>query len=108
MTLYLMRFSPSPRRRLITWAYGSILAAFGVVVGGAFALELFGLGRMAALEILVSIGILEFSEMIPLSTWALWVLALALGAAGYGVVRGRFDRVEAPGRSILKPYAEDY
>jgi hypothetical protein len=108
LSLVLLQFLPTPSRGYFRWAAGVWVAPIVVVVGGFFVLEIAGLSRMWYALALVSIGVRRLAEALPLPTLALWLLVLLSWIGSYLVARAVFLRVEAPGRKILTPFAEDY
>jgi hypothetical protein len=71
-------------------------------------LEIAGLSRMWYALALTSIWVRRLAEWTPLPTPALWALILISWISSYLVVQAVFLRIEAPGRKLLKPFAEEY
>jgi hypothetical protein len=108
LSLSLLQFLPTLSRGCFKWATGVWVAPVVVVVGAVFLLEVAGLSRMWYALALASIGVRRLAEAVPLPTQVLWLVTACAWVGAYLVVRAVFLRVEAPGRKILKPFAETY
>jgi hypothetical protein len=108
VSLSLAQYLPTERSALYKWAGRGALAVIVGIVTGVFALALAGLTREWYASALVAIAARRVADWAPLPTAALWALAWASWAGAYLAIRSIFMRIEAPGRAILKPFAQDY
>jgi hypothetical protein len=108
VSLSVAQYLPTERRALYKWAARGALFVLVGTVTAIFMLALAGISREWYASALVAIGVRRVADWAPLPTAALWALAWASWAGAYLAIQSVFVRIEAPGREILKPFAQDY
>lgn len=108
VALSLAQYLPTERRTLFKWAARGALVAIVGTVAVIFVLAAFGLTREWYASAVVAIGVRHVAERAPLPTFVLWALTWASWLGAYLAIQSVFVRIEAPGREILKPFAQDY
>lgn len=96
ISLGLQQFRATTPEHVYPWLLQGIAAPILLLLGGLYVADQLGFANFRAFAAFPEILIRKLGESLPLSTPAMWALALAVLAAGYLLIQYRFNKIEAP------------
>jgi hypothetical protein len=104
----LWQYGSSIHRKIFKWVVWGSLIALGLMVVALAAARLTGSTQVWYVGALMSIGIRNLAESLPLPTGILWVLCVTFWLGAYLLLGSIFKRIELPGRNTVNRFAEEY
>jgi len=94
--LGLQQFRATTPEAVYPWLLQGLAVPLVVVVGGVYLADKLGYADFHAVAAFPEVLLKKLGESLPLSTPAIWGLAIATLGIGYRVIQSRFRKIEAP------------